>query len=67
LAQAVDFIRKMLIEGDSALLRACRVYKNIEFAELALGKLIEFEPKNLAIFVMLSNVHWDLGRWKDVA
>jgi hypothetical protein len=49
------------------LLRACRVYKNIEFAELALGKLIEFEPKNLAIFVMLSNVHWDLGRWKDVA
>ncbi|KAL9389519.1 hypothetical protein Peur_018124 [Populus x canadensis] len=44
---------------------ACRVYKTIEFAELALGKLIEFEPKNLAIFVMLSNLHWDLGRWKD--
>jgi hypothetical protein len=43
------------------LLRACRVYKNIEFAELALGKLIEFEPKSLAIFDAFKRA---LGPWK---
>ncbi|KAI5579737.1 hypothetical protein BDE02_08G109800 [Populus trichocarpa] len=71
LAHAVDFIRKMPIEADAviwaALLGACRVYKNVELAELALEKLIEFEPKNPANYVMLSNIYGDFGRWKDVA
>jgi hypothetical protein len=49
------------------LLGACRVYKNVELAELALEKLIEFEPKNPANYVMLSNIYGDFGRWKDVA
>ncbi|CAN1772909.1 Pentatricopeptide repeat-containing protein At2g20540 [Linum perenne] len=71
LAQAVDFIFKMPIEADAVmwatLLAACRVYKNVEFAELALGKLVEFNPKNPANYVMLSNVYGDVGRWKDLA
>ncbi|XP_015583733.1 pentatricopeptide repeat-containing protein At1g08070, chloroplastic [Ricinus communis] len=71
LDQAVDFVAKMPMEADAviwaALLGACRVYKNVELAELALKKLIEFEPKNPANYVMLSNIYGDLGRWKDVA
>lgn len=71
LEQAVDFVRQMPIEPDvviwAALLGACRTYKNIELAELALERLIELEPKNPANYVMLSNVYGDLGRWKDVA
>lgn len=71
LEQAVDFVRQMPIEADvviwAALLGACRTYKNIELAELALERLIELEPKNPANYVMLSNVYGDLGRWKDVA
>ncbi|KAJ8758487.1 hypothetical protein K2173_000208 [Erythroxylum novogranatense] len=71
LNQAVDFVMKMPLEADAviwtSLLGACRVYKNVELAEMALGKLIEFEPKNPANYVMLSNIYGDHGRWKDVA
>ncbi|GAV89142.1 PPR domain-containing protein/PPR_2 domain-containing protein/PPR_3 domain-containing protein [Cephalotus follicularis] len=71
LSQAVDFVRKMPMEADAviwaALLGACRVYRNLEVAEHALQRLIEFEPKNPANYVMLSNIYGDLGRWKDVA
>ncbi|XP_022714801.1 pentatricopeptide repeat-containing protein At1g08070, chloroplastic-like [Durio zibethinus] len=71
LPQAMDFVKKMPMEADAviwaAILGACRVYKNVEFAELALEQLIKFEPNNPANFVMLANIYGDLGRWKDVA
>ncbi|XP_021910129.1 pentatricopeptide repeat-containing protein At1g08070, chloroplastic [Carica papaya] len=71
LVQAVEFVKKMPMEADAiiwaALLGACRVYKNVELAELALQHLIQLEPKNPANFVMLSNLYGHLGRWKDVA
>lgn len=71
LDQAIDFVRKMPIKPDSviwaALLGACRTYKNVDLAELALQQLIELEPNNPANFVVLSNIYKDLGRWRDVA
>ncbi|XP_050223011.1 pentatricopeptide repeat-containing protein At1g08070, chloroplastic-like [Mercurialis annua] len=71
LVQAVDFVTKMPMEADAviwaALLGACRVYKNVELAEVALKKLTKFEPENPANYVMLSNIYGDLRRWKDVA
>lgn len=71
LDRAINFVKKMPMEADSviwaALLGACKIYKNIELAELALERLIELEPKNPANYVMLSNIYGDLGRWKDVA
>ncbi|KAJ4834542.1 hypothetical protein Tsubulata_013690 [Turnera subulata] len=69
--QAMDFVMTMPMEADAviwaALLGACRIHKNVELAELALKNLIEFEPKNPANYVMLSNIYGDLGMWKDVA
>lgn len=71
LEQAVNFVEKMPIQPDAviwmALLGACRVYKNIDFARLALRKLIELDPKNPANYVMLANICGDARRWKDVA
>ncbi|KAL0006837.1 hypothetical protein SO802_008339 [Lithocarpus litseifolius] len=69
--QTIEFVRKMPKEADAviwaALLGACRIYKNIELAEVALDQLIKLELKNPSNFVMLSNIYGDLGRWKDVA
>jgi len=69
--QVVDFVRKMPMKPDAviwaALLGACRMYKNVEIAEVALEHLIELEPNNPANFVMLSNIYKDLGRLEDVA
>ncbi|XP_060214831.1 pentatricopeptide repeat-containing protein At1g08070, chloroplastic-like [Lycium barbarum] len=71
LEQAVNFVEKMPIQADAviwtALLAACRVYKNIDFARLALQKLIELDPKNPANYVVLANICGDARRWKDVA
>ncbi|KAI4314055.1 hypothetical protein L6164_026998 [Bauhinia variegata] len=71
LDQAVDFVRNMPIKADAVIwatiLGACRIYKNIELAGLALQRLTELEPNNPANFVMLSNLYKDLGRWQDVA
>lgn len=41
----------------AALLGACRIYKKIDLAELALERLIELEPKNPANYVMPSNIN----------
>ncbi|KAK6931513.1 Pentatricopeptide repeat [Dillenia turbinata] len=71
LEQAVEFVRRMPIKADSviwaSLLGACRVYKNVKVAELALEELTELEPQNPSNYVMLSNIYGDYGRWKDVA
>lgn len=71
LDRAVNFVKEMPMEADAiiwaALLGACKIYKNIELAEVALEQLVVLEPKNPANYVMLSNVYGDLGRWKDVA
>ncbi|XP_019059534.1 PREDICTED: pentatricopeptide repeat-containing protein At3g29230 [Tarenaya hassleriana] len=71
LTQAVEFVDKMPVEADAviwaALLGASRVYKNVEVGELALEKLVKFEPRNPANYVMLSNIYGDHGRWEDVA
>lgn len=71
LEQAMNFVEKMPIQADTviwtALLGACRVYKNIDFARLVLQKLIELDPKNPANYVMLANICGDARRWKDVA
>ncbi|XP_030495414.2 pentatricopeptide repeat-containing protein At2g20540 isoform X2 [Cannabis sativa] len=71
LDRAIDFVKTMPIDADaviwSALLGACKIYKNIELAEIALERLIELEPRNPSNYVMLSNIYGDLGRWKDVS
>lgn len=71
LEQAVDFVNKMPLNADAviwtALLGACRVHKNVEFAELALQKLIQIEPNNPSNYVMLGNIYRSAKRWEDVA
>ncbi|KAL3510777.1 hypothetical protein ACH5RR_030178 [Cinchona calisaya] len=71
LEQAVDFVDKMPLKADAViwttLLGACRVHKNVEFAELALQKLIQIDPKNPSNYVMLGNIYRGAKKWEDVA
>ncbi|XP_020209774.2 putative pentatricopeptide repeat-containing protein At5g40405, partial [Cajanus cajan] len=59
LEEALDFINGMPMKPHvgawSALLHACRVYKNRELGELALRKIVELEDKNDGAYVLLSN------------
>ncbi|KAK9925343.1 hypothetical protein M0R45_033670 [Rubus argutus] len=70
LSEAEDFIKSMPFEPESnawaALLSACNKYKNDEIAERTARKLLELAERNLAGYVMLSNIHGLAGRWIDV-
>lgn len=71
LDEALDFVKKMPVKADSiiwaCLLGACRIYKRVEIAELALEQLIELEPGNPANYLMLSNIYGDAGKWDNVS
>ncbi|KAG8390794.1 hypothetical protein BUALT_Bualt01G0120600 [Buddleja alternifolia] len=69
--EAKDLIDKMPFEATASiwgsLLASCRVYQNVELAEIAAKKLFEIEPNNAGNHVLLSNIYAANGRWDDVA
>ncbi|KAL6659322.1 hypothetical protein ACP70R_003362 [Stipagrostis hirtigluma subsp. patula] len=71
LERAVNMIRSMPFEPHPSaygtLLASCRVYKNLEFAEFAAGKLIEQDPQNAGAYVQLANIYAVANRWADVS
>uniref|UniRef100_A0A0E0HY37 DYW domain-containing protein n=1 Tax=Oryza nivara TaxID=4536 RepID=A0A0E0HY37_ORYNI len=71
LERAVDLIRSMPFEPHPSaygtLLAACRVYKNLEFAELAAGKLIEKDPQSACAYIQLANIYAVANQWDDVS
>ncbi|KAH8514781.1 hypothetical protein H0E87_007580 [Populus deltoides] len=66
-----SFIEKMPLEPDirvwSALLSACRVYKNVELGEGVSKKIQKLGPESTGNFVLLSNMYSAVGRWDDAA
>ncbi|XP_027348151.1 putative pentatricopeptide repeat-containing protein At5g40405 [Abrus precatorius] len=71
LEEALDFINSMPMKPHvgawSALLHACRMYKNREMGELALKKIVELEDKNDGAYVLLSNIYADYKNWEKVS
>ncbi|ESQ48898.1 hypothetical protein EUTSA_v10022435mg [Eutrema salsugineum] len=61
LDEAMEFIESMPVEPDGAvwgaLLGACKIYKNVDMAELAFAKVIELEPMNIGYYVLMSNIY----------
>ncbi|XP_009146721.1 putative pentatricopeptide repeat-containing protein At3g11460, mitochondrial [Brassica rapa] len=61
--EAMGFIESMPIEPDGAvwgaLLGACKIHKNVDMAEVAFAKVIEFEPMNIGYYVLMSNIYTD--------
>ncbi|KAK2970153.1 hypothetical protein RJ640_019621 [Escallonia rubra] len=46
-----------------ALLSSCRAHKNTQLAEKIAKKLLYLEPDKSAVYVLLSNIFADVGKW----
>lgn len=50
-----------------ALLGACRIYGNVELAEMACSRLLETDSNNHGAYVLLSNIYAKAGKWDCVS
>ncbi|KAK7243056.1 hypothetical protein RIF29_37840 [Crotalaria pallida] len=70
LEEALSFINSMPLKPHagawSALLHACRMYKNKEIDEFASQKIVELEANNDGAYVLLSKVYADHKNWEGV-
>ncbi|NP_001136685.1 Pentatricopeptide repeat-containing protein [Zea mays] len=69
--EAVDMIKRMPWEPNEviwgSLLSACRLHKNVEYAELAVNELSNLQPSSAGNYAVLSNIYAEAGKWSDMA
>lgn len=53
--------------GWSTLLSACRLHGNLEIGKWAAASLQELEPRNPAVYILLSSIYAAKGKWDNVA
>ncbi|KAI9161198.1 hypothetical protein LWI28_015378 [Acer negundo] len=70
LKEALEVIKNMPMKPNSivwgALLGACRVHRDAEMAELAAKQILELDPDNGAVYVLLCNIYAACNRWDDL-
>ncbi|KAF8390638.1 hypothetical protein HHK36_025165 [Tetracentron sinense] len=70
LLEAEQLIKGLVWKADvvilGALLGACKNHGNIEIAERVVKKILILEPSNHGVYVVLSNMYAEAGRWEDV-
>ncbi|WOL00936.1 pentatricopeptide repeat-containing protein [Canna indica] len=70
LSEAERLIKGMKWGADvvvwGALLSACKNHGNIEIAERVVNEMLRLDPGNHGVYVVLSNMYAEVGRWKDV-
>ncbi|KAL8049216.1 hypothetical protein ABFX02_06G007100 [Erythranthe guttata] len=68
--EAEELIKGMIWKPDvaiwGALLSACKECGNIEVAERVVKEIHDLDPQNHAVYVILSNMYAEAGRWEDV-
>lgn len=68
LEEAEQLIKNMPIEADAvvwgALFFACRVHGNVEMGERAALKLLELDPLDSGIYVLLANMYGEAKMWE---
>ncbi|KAA8541938.1 hypothetical protein F0562_023090 [Nyssa sinensis] len=70
LREAYEVIRNMPMKPNlivwGALLGACRVHKDVEMAEMAAKQILQLEPENGAVYVLLCNLYAACNRWDNL-
>lgn len=70
LLEAEELIKSMKWKADvvvlGALLGACKNHGNVKIAERMVKAILELEPHNHCVYVVLSNMYAEAGRWEDV-
>ncbi|CAM6099771.1 unnamed protein product [Calypogeia fissa] len=71
LHEAEDLIMAMPCEPNAmvwmSLLGACRVHGNVEMGERIAKRVVEYDPRNAAGYVVLSNIYATAGQWDSKA
>ena len=70
--EAMGFLNQMRADGIEvpasvfgALLGACRIHKNIEIGKIAGEKILEIEPSNSGVYLILAEMYLSCGRRKE--
>ncbi|XP_027344827.1 putative pentatricopeptide repeat-containing protein At3g15930 [Abrus precatorius] len=70
LKEALEVIVNMPVKPNSivwgSLLGACRVHKNVELGEMAAKQILELEPENGSVYVLLCNIYAACKRWENL-
>ncbi|CBI36352.3 unnamed protein product, partial [Vitis vinifera] len=65
-----EVIKNMPVKPNSivwgSLLGACRVHRDEEMAEMAAQQILELEPENGAVYVLLCNIYAACNRWEKL-
>ncbi|KAL6141058.1 hypothetical protein ACLB2K_059349 [Fragaria x ananassa] len=69
LKEAYEVIQNMPIEPNSVvwgtLLGACRMHKDAELGEVVAKQILDLEPENSAVYVLLCNVYAACNKWES--
>lgn len=70
LKEAYEVIKNMPMKSNSivwgALLGACRIHKDVQMAEIAAQQLLQLEPGNGAVYVLLCNIYAACNKWDNL-
>ncbi|KAF7134410.1 hypothetical protein RHSIM_Rhsim08G0043100 [Rhododendron simsii] len=71
LLEAEELIKGMTWKADiviwGAMLGACKNHGDIDVAERVVKEILDLEPRNHGVYVVLSNMYAEAGRWEDVS
>ncbi|XP_057953121.1 putative pentatricopeptide repeat-containing protein At5g52630 [Malania oleifera] len=69
IGNALDFINKLPTRPTASvwrpLLAACRCHGNLQMAEYAAKNILDLDPKDAAVYITLSNMYIEVGRYED--
>ncbi|GAB2235508.1 hypothetical protein Droror1_Dr00025933 [Drosera rotundifolia] len=70
LLKALELIEEMPFEADDTiwrtLLSVCKFYGNVEVAEKAANAIMQLDPEDSSVYILLNNVYADAGMWDKV-